>query len=95
MQTRKKAPLLLPDGFAVFIRTAILHPFSHGEYHDEDNEHECPICLWLDSNTVFVPFGTSLLVFFTFLCFCRSLLFIPSACSHFTAQSSRAPPIYL
>ena len=92
VQIKNKAFFLLLVVFSIFIGIVILHPFSHGLHHGGDDEHECPICLWLHSNTFFVSLIISLLIFFAFLCFCRLHLFIPSVCSSSITQSSRAPP---
>jgi hypothetical protein len=61
-------------------------------HHDGDDRHECPICLWLYNNTVFVSFGTSLLIFFAFICFYRLFFFTLPVYPHFATQFSRAPP---
>lgn len=45
---RKKASVLLLVVFAIFLGIAIFHPLSHGLHHDNDDGHECPICLWLN-----------------------------------------------
>ena len=89
---RKRISFLLLIVLAVFLGIVIFHPLSHGLHHDVDDGHDCPICLWVHNNTVFVSPIISLLIFFTFLCFCRLLFFTFPACSHFATQFSRAPP---
>jgi len=78
--------------FAVFLGIAIFHPLTHGSHHDGDDGHNCPICLWVHNNTVFVFSDISLLISFTFLCFCYLPLFTLLAALRFGTQSSRAPP---
>jgi len=90
---RKKASILLLAVFAVFLGIAIFHPLTHGSHHDGDDGHNCPICLWVHNNTVFVSPIVSLLIFFAFLCFYRLSFFTLLGCSHFATQSSRAPPL--
>ncbi|MDD5109318.1 MAG: hypothetical protein PHC29_07465 [Candidatus Omnitrophica bacterium] len=89
---RNRIAFLLLVVLAVFLGIVILHPLSHGLHHDGDDGHECSICLWLHNNTVFVFFGTSLLIFFTFICFCRLFSFTLPVYLHFATQFSRAPP---
>jgi len=89
---RKKASILSLVVFTIFLGIVIFHPLSHGLHHDGDDGHDCPICLWVHNNTVFVAPIVSLSIFFMFLFFCRLLLFTPLICSYFSTQSSRAPP---
>jgi hypothetical protein len=92
VQMRKKASLLSLVVFAVFLGIVIFHPFSHGLHHDGDDGHDCPICLWVHNNTVFISPMVSLLIFFMFLYFYRPFVTALPVYSHFTTQSSRAPP---
>jgi hypothetical protein len=89
---RNKASFLLLVVFAVFLGIVILHPLSHGLHHDGDDGHECPICLWLHNNTVFVSSVMSLLIFFAFFYFCCLPFFTLPAVPRFATQFSRAPP---
>jgi len=89
---RNKSPVLLLAVFAVFLGIVILHPLTHGLHHDGDDGHDCQICLWVHNNTVFVFSAVSLLISFTFLCFCCSPLFTLPVAFRFATQFSRAPP---
>ena len=92
VQMRKPISFLLPVVFAVFLGIMTFHPLSHGLHHDEDGGHECPVCLWLQNNTVFVSPVVSLLIFFAYLCLCRVFFLIFPVFSHFLTQFSHAPP---
>jgi hypothetical protein len=92
VQIRRNHAFLLLVVFAIFLGIAIFHPLSHGSHYDGDDGHDCPICLWVHNNTVFVSPIAALLISFTFLCFCRVFFFPLPVFSHFVTQSSHAPP---
>lgn len=93
VQMKEKVAILFLVVFTIFLGIVIFHPLSHGLEHGSDDGHDCPICLWVHNNAVFVFPIALLLVFFAFLCFCRVSLFTtPSAFSHFVTQFSHAPP---
>ena len=92
---RKKLSILLLVVFAVFLGIAIFHPLTHGLHHDGDDGHDCPICLWVHNNTVFISPTVSLLIFFAFFCFYRVFFFTLPVFHHFVTQFSHAPPFSL
>lgn len=88
---RKKPSLLLLFVFAVFLGIAIFHPLSHGLHHDEDDGHECPICLWLHHAVILF----SAVVFCIFLRLVSHIFILPRTPVVKTLMSvgiSRAPP---
>jgi len=89
---RKKASVLLLFVFAIFLGIVILHPLSHSLHHDDDDGHDCPICLWLHYAAVMFFLAVMFRVIFRVINFIAALPSIPLIKILLPANISRAPP---
>jgi hypothetical protein len=89
---RKKASVLLLFVFAIFLGIAILHPLSHSLHHDDDDGHDCPICLWLHYVAVMYFPAVVFCVIFRIVNLIVALPRIPLVKLLLSVNISRAPP---
>jgi hypothetical protein len=89
---RKKASVLLLFVFAIFLGIVILHPLSHSLHHDDDDGHDCPICLWLHYVAVMYFLAVVFRVIFLIVSFITAFPCIPLTKLSFSSNISRAPP---
>lgn len=89
---RKRTSFLLLVVFVVFLGIVIFHPLSHDVHHDNDDGHECSVCLWINHVVIALFFSIILSVLFrVILCF-FVLPCIPLFKKIIFSSISRAPP---
>jgi uncharacterized membrane protein YvlD (DUF360 family) len=89
---RKKASVLLLVVFAIFLGIVIFHPLSHGVHHDNDDGHECSVCLWINHVVIALFFSIILSVLFRVILRLFVLPHTPLFEGIFSTSISRAPP---